>query len=129
MISGLGNDLIEVERVRRALSHPRTGRRFRERVFTEREQLYCERRGKKKYESYAARFAAKEAVMKALGTGWGSRAAWRDIEVFREPGARPTIILHGSAKKTAKSLGISAFHLALTHTRSFALAEVAAEKS
>ena len=70
MIIGIGNDLAEVERIQASLENPRTGLRFRDRVFTPGEQAYCERRGAGKYQSYAARFAAKEAVMKALGTGW-----------------------------------------------------------
>ena len=98
MIFGIGNDLAEVERVRVALERPRTGRRFRERVFTAGEQAYCERRGKGKYQSYAARFAAKEATMKALGRGWGRAVGWRDVEVVRQRGSRPEIVLHGKAK-------------------------------
>lgn len=127
MIVGIGNDLAEVERIQRALEGPRTGQRFRERVFTEGEQRYCERR-RRKYESYAARFAAKEAVMKALGTGWGRNIGWRDIEVFRHRGSRPEIILHGKAMEYAKTLGITRFHLTLTHTAEYAEAQVIAEK-
>ena len=83
MIIGIGNDLAEVERIQASLEDPRTGRRFRDRVFTPGEQGYCERRGAGKYQSYAARFAAKEAVMKALGTGWGPEVNWLDVEVMR----------------------------------------------
>ena len=128
MIIGIGNDLAEVERIRRALENPHTGHRFRERVFTEGEQRYCERR-RGKYESYAARFAAKEAVMKALGTGWGKNIGWREIEVLRQRGSRPEIVLHGKAKEHAEVLGITRFHLTLTHTAEYAEAQVIAERA
>ena len=127
MIFGIGNDLAEVERVRVALERPRTGRRFRERVFTAGEQAYCERRGKGKYQSYAARFAAKEATMKALGRGWGRAVGWRDVEVVRQRGSRPEIVLHGKAKAYAAGQRIRRFHLGLTHTATLAEAQVIAE--
>ncbi len=127
MIFGIGNDLAEVDRIRTALERPRTGGRFRERVFTPGEQAYCERRGKAKYQSYAARFAAKEATMKALGRGWGRAVGWRDVEVVRQPGSRPEIVLHGKAKAYAAEQHISRFHLALTHTTTLAEAQVMAE--
>ena len=86
MIAGIGVDVCEVDRIRRALeaSH---GARFRDRVFTDAEQAYCEGRRRGRFESYAARFAAKEAAMKVLGTGWGRGVGWRDVEVARERGA------------------------------------------
>ena len=127
MIFGIGNDLAEVDRIRTALERPRTGGRFRERVFTPGEQAYCERRGKAKYQSYAARFAAKEATMKALGRGWGRAVGWRDVEVVRQPGSRPEIVLHGKAKAYAAEHHIRRFHLALTHTAALAEAQVMAE--
>ncbi len=128
MIVAIGNDLAEVERIRAALENPKTGARFRARVFTEGEQVYCEHRGRSKYQSYAARFAAKEATMKALGRGWGRYVGWQDIEVVRRRGSRPEIVLHGKAKEYAVSLGISCFHLALTHTAALAEASVVAER-
>jgi len=127
MIIAIGNDLAEVERLRAALDNPRTGARFRDRVFTAGEQAYCERRRVGKYQSYAARFAAKEAVMKALGRGWGRYVGWQDIEVVRRRGSRPEVVLHGRAKEYAASLGIGRFHLALTHTATLAEAQVVAE--
>ncbi|MCS6927258.1 MAG: holo-ACP synthase [Candidatus Binatia bacterium] len=127
MIIGVGNDLAEVERLRMALEHPQTGARLRDRVFTPEEQVYCEQRGRAKYQSYAARFAAKEATMKALGRGWGQYVGWREIEVVRRRGARPQIVLHGKAAVYAASLGIQRFHLALTHTATLAMAYVIAE--
>jgi holo-[acyl-carrier protein] synthase len=127
MIIAIGNDLAEVERIRTALENPRTGVRFRDRVFTAGEQAYCERRSRGKYQSYAARFAAKEAVMKALGRGWGRYVGWLDVEVVRQRGSRPKIVLHGKAKEYAISLGVNRFHLALTHTDALAEAQVVAE--
>ena len=127
VIIAIGNDLAEVERIRAALEDPRTGVRFRERVFTLGEQAYCERRRVVKYQSYAARFAAKEATMKALGRGWGRYVGWLDIEVVRPRGSRPQIVLYGKAKEYAESLGITRFHLALTHTAALAEAVVVAE--
>jgi holo-[acyl-carrier protein] synthase len=95
MIVSVGVDLIEVGRIQRALEDPSIGKRFRERVYTEGEIRYCDSRGMGKYESYAGRFAAKEAAMKALGTGWGAKASWLAIEVVRARGGRPEIALHG----------------------------------
>src|SRR3972149_1036227 len=102
MIISVGVDLAEVERIRKALEDPRIGKRFRERVFTPKEIQYCERKRRGRYESYAGRFAAKEAVMKALGRGWGAKVAWLDIEVARAPSGKPEIILHD---KTAPRAG------------------------
>ncbi len=126
MIIGIGVDLAEVDRIRGALERAETGTRFRARVFTPGEQAYCERR-RRKYESYAARFAAKEATMKALGRGWSREVGWTDIEVYRERGSRPTIRLHGKAAAYADKLGIRRIALALTHTAETAMAQVVAE--
>ena len=105
-IIGTGIDVIEVARVERALSNSVTGERFRKRVYTEGEIRYCESRGKARYQSYAARFAAKEAAMKALGTGWNHGVRWRDCEVTRMPGGRPTMLFHGKAGEFAAKLGV-----------------------
>jgi len=126
-IVGTGIDLIEVERVRAALERPATGARFRARVFTEREIAYCESRGLGRFQSYAARFAAKEAAMKALGTGWSRNVGWRDIEVVRERGRPPAIELSGKAAALARRRKVSRFHLSLTHTALGAIAHVIAE--
>ena len=126
-ILGTGVDVIEVERIARALTNPRTGDRFRERVYTEREAAYCESRGRPRYQSYAARFAAKEAVMKAMGTGWNRNVGWREIEVVRERGRPPAIVLSGKAADYARRKKIAAFHLSLTHTAASAIAHVIAE--
>jgi holo-[acyl-carrier protein] synthase len=125
MIIAVGTDAIEVERVRRAVDHPQWGERFRQRVFTPGEIVYCLKRARY-CESFAARFAAKEAVMKALGTGYGRGVWWRDIEVVRASG-RPTIVLHGGAQRRALEIGASRWHLSLTHTAGQALAHVIAE--
>ena len=127
-ILGTGVDVAEVARLQAALEDPQTGARFKTRVFTAGEQRYCEKRGVARYQSYAARFAAKEAVMKALGHGWGRHVGWLDVEVVREPDGRPTIQLHGKAAATAAAAGIARLHLALTHTRELAVAQIVAER-
>jgi holo-[acyl-carrier protein] synthase len=127
MIVGTGIDVAEVARVRAALENPKTGARFRARIFTAGEQAYCEGRGRGRFESYAARFAAKEATMKALGRGWGATLTWLDIEVVRARGRRPEIQLGGSSAAYAATIGVRALHLALTHTREVAVAQVIAE--
>lgn len=127
MIVGTGVDLVEVERMRRALERPLTGARLRSRLFTAGETEYCESRGISRYQSYAARFAAKEAAMKALGTGWGRRAGWRDFEVLRERGQAPRIALSGKAALLARQRNVRVLHLSLTHTSVHAIAHVIAE--
>jgi holo-[acyl-carrier protein] synthase len=127
-IIGTGVDIIEVDRIERALERERTGARFRARVFTQGEVAYCERRGRSRYESYAARFAAKEAVMKAMGTGWNRNVGWSDIEVVRERGHAPTIVVHGKTAELARRHQIRRFHLSLSHTASDAIAHVIAER-
>src|SRR5579885_1997022 len=113
MIVGTGIDIAEVDRI--AGSIERFGRRFVERVFTADEIRYCESKANRA-ERYAARFAAKEASMKALGTGWSRGVRWRDIEVGREPGGRPTIMFHGKAAEFAAKLGAAHVALSLSHT-------------
>jgi holo-[acyl-carrier protein] synthase len=125
MIAGIGIDLIEVERIQRAVDHPRWGERFRRRVYTAEEIAYC--LGKRRYaESFAARFAAKEAVMKALGRGFGDGINWTDIEVVRSSGA-PSLLLYGRAADYSMRLGIASWHVSLTHTSEAAMAFVIAE--
>jgi len=127
VIFGTGIDLIEVERVRKALERPATGERFRQRVFTPGEIEYCESRGRARFQSYAARFAAKEATMKALGTGWNRHVGWQDIEVFRARGARPTIKLLGKAAEFAARRNVASFQLSISHSALHAIAHVIAE--
>src|SRR5271166_6536438 len=102
MIVGTGIDIAEVDRI--AASIERFGRRFTERVFTAEEIRYCESKANKA-ERYAARFAAKEAGMKAIGTGWSRGVRWHDIEVRRLPGGRPTLMFHGKAGDFFAKLG------------------------
>jgi len=126
-ILGTGIDLIEVDRIERAINRPQTGTRFRARVFTAGEVAYCESRGRPRYQSYAGRFAAKEATMKALGTGWNRNAGWGEIEVVRQRGQPPTIRLSGKAAQFASKRGITGFHVSITHTVTTAMAHVIAE--
>ena len=127
MIISAGVDLVEVEWIQQALEDRRIGRRFREPVFTEKEILYCEKKRRGKYESYAGRFAAKEAVMKALGRGWGSKVRWLDIEVGRARSGKPEIVLHDKTAQLAEQLGIRRWALSITHTKEHGLAYVIAE--
>src|SRR6202023_1438480 len=124
MIVGTGIDITEVPRIARALS--RHGDRFLHRVFTEGEIRYCDSKANR-IERYAARFAAKEAGMKALGTGWSHGVRWRDIEVVRPKGQRPTIQFHGEAAAVAARLGTKNVAVSLTHTSEEALAHVILE--
>ncbi|HXY77783.1 MAG TPA: holo-ACP synthase [Candidatus Acidoferrales bacterium] len=124
MIIGTGVDIAEVARIRASIE--RFGDRFLRRIFTENEIGYCERRASR-CESYAARFAAKEAAMKALGTGWSRGVRWRDIEVVRPKGQRPTVQFHGEAAAIAAKLGTRNIALSLTHTSEAALAHVILE--
>jgi holo-[acyl-carrier protein] synthase len=121
MIIGLGIDVEEVERVKGAMV--RQGERFLKRIFTEKEQAYCEQ-FKDKYERYAGRFAVKEAAMKALGTGWSRGVRWVDIEVLRPKGRRPTLELKGEARKIADKLGVKNIAISITHTPKQAMAQV-----
>lgn len=121
MVIGVGVDIVEIERIKAALENPKTGRRFRERVFTAGEIAYCDRR-RRSYESFAARFAAKEATIKALG----QFANWHEIEVSRDDGP-PTVHLHGRARQRAEHLGIRRVLLSLSHSERLAIAYVIAE--
>jgi holo-[acyl-carrier protein] synthase len=124
MIVGTGIDLIEVPRIAAAIA--RYGERFLQRIFTEGEIRYCESKANR-VERFAARFAAKEAAMKALGTGWSRGVRWRDLEVRRQPGGRPTIAFHGRAAEFAEKLGVANTALSLTHTEEQAFAQVILE--
>jgi holo-[acyl-carrier protein] synthase len=124
VIVGSGVDLCEVPRIRQAIE--RHGDRFKQRVFTPREIAYAERKANP-FERYAARFAAKEAGMKALGTGWRGGIAWRDFEVTNLPSGRPTLAFHGKAAEIATKLAVRNIALSLTHTKDQALAMVVLE--
>jgi holo-[acyl-carrier protein] synthase len=126
VIVSTGIDLAEVGRIRQALEKPGTGTRFRARVFTAAEIAYCESKRRGKYESYAGRFAAKEAVMKALGRGWGGQVCWLDIEVRRASSGKPEILLHNKTARRAGALGIRRWALSISHTAEHGMAYVIA---
>ena len=124
MIVGTGVDLAEVPRIRASIE--RYGKRFIERIYTPAEIAYVERKANR-YERYAARFAAKEAGMKAIGTGWRRGVRWQDFEVANLPTGKPTLRLHGVAAQVALRLGVKNIALSLTHTAEMALAHVILE--
>src|SRR5271154_5219324 len=124
MVLGLGTDLIETKRVQESID--RFGERFLERVFTAGEITYC-RRKKNAAESFAARFAAKEAGAKALGTGISRGVNWKELEVRREASGKPTLHLSGRAAELAEAMGVRRVQLSLTHSRELAIAMVVAE--
>lgn len=124
MILGTGVDLAEVDRIRAAIE--RYGERFIKRVYTAREIAYVERKANR-YERYAGRFAAKEAGMKAIGTGWKRGVRWQDFEVANLPSGRPTLRLHGQAAKIAADLGVKSVSLSITHTAALGMAHVILE--
>jgi holo-[acyl-carrier protein] synthase len=124
MIIGSGIDLAEIGRIQQSID--RYGARFLDRIFTAAEQAYC-RRKRNAAESFAARFAAKEAGAKALGTGISFGVSWREIEVVRQPGGRPTLKFHGRAAEIACRLGVVHSALSLTHTTTLAMASVVLE--
>ena len=125
MVLGLGTDLIETRRVQESID--RFGERFLERIFTAGEIAYCQRKRKNAAESFAARFAAKEAGAKALGTGISRGVSWKEFEVRREASGRPTLHLSGRAAEVAEAMGVKRIQLSLTHSRDLALAVVVAE--
>jgi holo-[acyl-carrier protein] synthase len=127
VIVGTGVDLCEVDRIRKAITASH-GLRFVERVFTPQEIAYAQRRANP-YERYAARFAAKEAGMKALGTGWREGLSWHDLEVVNLPTGRPTLQLHRRAAEIARKLGAVNIALSLSHTGEQALAMVILEST
>ena len=124
MIVGTGIDIAEVPRIEASIA--RFGNRFLHRIFTEAEIRYCESKANR-VERYAARFAAKEAAMKAIGTGWNHGVTWRDVEICRQPGRRPTIAFHGKAAEFAAKLGAVHIALSLSHIREYAIAQVILE--
>ena len=125
MIISIGVDIIEVRRVRETIK--RTPR-FAQRVFTAAEREYCESRGAVAAQHYAARFAAKEAALKALQTGWSGGISWQDVEVTAKESGAPLILFHGRARELYELSGANAAHLSLAHTAEQAIAEVILEK-
>jgi holo-[acyl-carrier protein] synthase len=124
MVLGLGTDLIETGRVEESIK--RFGERFLERIFSPGEIAYCTRK-KNAGESFAARFAAKEAGAKALGTGISRGVTWKEFEVRREASGKPSLHLSGRAAELAGAMGVKRIQLSLTHSREFALAVVVVE--
>ena len=125
MIISTGIDIVEVYRIKETME--RTPR-FATRVFTEQERAYCESKGVTAAQSYAARFAAKEAFLKALKTGWRGKISWQDVEIVLSDDGAPSINVTGEAKRLLDLLGADAVHLALSHTADHAIAQVIFEK-
>ncbi|NYF79273.1 holo-ACP synthase [Granulicella arctica] len=125
MVVGLGTDLMEIARVEASIE--RYGEQFLRRVFTEGEIAYCQQKKRTAAESFAARFAAKEAGAKALGTGISRGIAWKEIEVLRRQGERPELEFHGRAAERARTMGVTRISLSLTHSRDMAMAVVVLE--
>ncbi|MCS6874814.1 MAG: holo-ACP synthase [Pyrinomonadaceae bacterium] len=125
MIVSVGIDIIEVYRIEEAIK--RTPR-FVERVFTEQEKKYCQEKGKGIFQSYAARFAAKEAFLKALKTGWRGQIKWQEIEVCRKDDGMPYLKVSGNAEAALKEIGANSIHLSISHTSEHAVATVILEK-
>ncbi len=124
MIVGTGIDLAEVPRIRASIE--RFGGKFIQRIFTPAEIAYVERKANR-FERYAARFAAKEAGMKAIGTGWKGGVRWQDFEVANLPSGKPTLRLHGVAAEVANRLRVRSVSLSLTHTAGLGMAHVILE--
>jgi len=125
MILSIGIDIVEVYRIRQTIA--RTPR-FAERVFTANERAFCDGKGLAAPQSYAGRFAAKEAFLKALKTGWRGKITWQDIEVISDELGAPSLEIHGEAKKILNDRGADRVHLSISHTSDHAVAEVILEK-
>jgi holo-[acyl-carrier protein] synthase len=126
VIISIGIDIIEVARVREVLA--RTPR-FAERVFTSAERAYCNSRGAAAAQHYAARFAAKEAALKAFQTGWRGGISWQDVEIASRESGAPYLIFHGLVQELFEKSGATAAHLSLSHTSEHAIAEVVLEQT
>jgi holo-[acyl-carrier protein] synthase len=125
VIISIGIDIIEVKRVREVQLRTQ---RFTARVFTTAERAYCDSRGVVAAQHYAARFAAKEAALKAFGTGWRGGIAWQDIEIASRASGAPFLIFHGPVKELFEKSGATAAHLSLSHTGEHAIAQVVLER-
>ena len=118
-IVGIGTDITECARIEKMIR--RHGAHFLDQVFTDREIAYSSSK-KRSAEHFTGRWAAKEAVLKALGTGWIGGISWKDVEVVNEPGGRPNVVLHGGAQKIASRLGITGIQISISHCASHAVA-------
>lgn len=125
MIISIGIDIVEVYRIKETIE--RTPR-FVERVFTEQERAYCDKKGAAAAQSYAARFAAKEACLKALQTGWRGKITWHDLEVFSDELGAPTLKLKDEAQNLFEKMGANRIHLTMSHTTDHAVAQIIFEK-
>jgi holo-[acyl-carrier protein] synthase len=125
MIMGIGVDIVDVGRIRRIVAHH--GERFLRRAFTEREVQYCWRCARPE-QRFAARFAAKEAVLKALGVGWQKGASFRDVEVCINELGAPSVKLSGRTLQISRQLGVDRIQVSLSHDRNYAVAQAVAEK-
>lgn len=123
MIRGIGTDIIEIESIQKSMEQ---SKQFAQRVFAQNEMTYCENKSGK-YKHYAARFAAKEAVMKALGTGWDKGVQWKQIEVTNRVGGAPEIVTSGRVKELLDEMGVTNIKVSLSHSRLFAVAVVCVE--
>jgi holo-[acyl-carrier protein] synthase len=124
MIYGIGVDLIEIDRIKQAIE--RNGQRFVDRVYTKAEQEYCAQRPS--FACYAARFTAKEAFLKALGTGLRKGMRWQDIEIYTDELGKPHVQLHGYLEERAKREKFERVHLSLSHSSAYAIAQVVIEQ-
>jgi holo-[acyl-carrier protein] synthase len=125
MILAIGIDVVEIDRIERAVE--RLGERFLDRVFTPAERQYCDKRGAR-FVHYAGRFAAKEAAMKALGTGWAEGVAWREVEILPSAGGPPTLALAGVAGARFDALGATRSFISISHTHAVAVAQAIFER-
>ena len=126
-VLGHGIDIVETARIRESvLEH---GQRFLDRVFTPAEQAYCSKNKKRYYEHLAGRFAAKEAVLKVLGTGWRGGIAWTDIEILPEPSGQPKVVLSGECLRIATEIGIARWHISISHIETHATASAIGMKA
>ncbi|HEA46809.1 MAG TPA: holo-[acyl-carrier-protein] synthase [bacterium] len=124
MIKGVGIDLVKIERIKKAINN---NGKFLERVFTKKEIIRGEKK-KNRYQFYGALFATKEAVMKALGTGWRKGVRWRDIQIIHNNDGKPEVRLVGKTKEIAKKLGINEVLVSMSHTKEYAVAQAIAIK-
>lgn len=120
MIMGLGTDIVEIASIQKAMEQ---SKRFARRVFTENEISYCESKPQK-YQHYAARFAAKEAVMKALKIGWDKGVQWKQVEVINQPCGAPMIVPGGRTKELLDKMGVTSIEISLSHSEQYAIAVV-----
>jgi holo-[acyl-carrier protein] synthase len=125
-IIGIGNDIVECLRIGRMIEQH--GELFLNRVYTEREVRYCQAR-KRAVEHFAGRWAAKEAILKCLGSGWRKGLCWTDMEIRNEPGGKPVVLLCGAAKESAQQLRITDIQLSISHCRAYATAHAVAVRS